>query len=262
MYTEIRPNNDAPLGSKPKELDDTIALTEDNDTLVNAEIDVPFKSSPILRFGILLISGLIVGLILAYFLQTYYYAQQEYKPLPPEPTLEEAAQQPAEIVPEDLLKPEKMVGSGEQTIDQDLILDLGGDKPGSASTGASSNAKVRLEQRKFLHSADPTKGKIYAPTYTAPVRNEAKEFEEVDGPLRLKPIPQKPDRLHDGNTTIEWQSGFYANNPEKNIEIGKAYKGYLEDNYGKPMVDELSSFEKGRGNLLDSVKGSSHGPKR
>lgn len=250
MQTEIRPN--ALQEEEALQASDTASLEEQ---LIDTQTFKPFVRSPLMRFATLAGSGLTVGILFS--ILTYSLVSKQ------ETSFVIETDTPVKIeATSEIFNPEtdEVIGSGEKTIHEDLIIDLGQGSTQNKIDEYMNDKKIKLEKRKFVHSAQPGSGKLYAPTYSQPKKFNVQSDSKDGTPLRLNPIP-KSERFSDGETTMQWQSGFSVNNPEKNIRIGEAYKSYIEDEYGKPMIGELSSFEKGPGDLLDAMKSSNHGPK-
>lgn len=73
----------------------------------------------------------------------------------------------------------------------------------------------------------------------------------------LTRIPGEEERFQPRNGNLQWQGGWEANNPKRNIQLGDAYQDYLRKTLGSGNFQNLSSFQKGSSRMLGSVAGKS-----
>ena len=136
-------------------------------------------------------------------------------------------------------------------------------KPEPVASGIvdfAKNAPVPIEKRTFLNTASQG-GRAFSPVYIRPQHAQGLKAQQTSpGGVKLTQSETDASRYVSSDSSAQWQGGWYANNPQKNIELGKAYDGYLKNNFGEGLSKSLTSVDPSKGSLLKSVRPASHGP--
>ncbi len=124
----------------------------------------------------------------------------------------------------------------------------------------AKQAPVPLEKRTFLNTASQG-GRAFSPVYIRPKHTEGlNSRQRSPGGVKLTKTESDASRYVSSDSSAQWQGGWYANNPQKNIELGKAYDGYLKNNFGNGISKSLTSVDPAKGSLLNSARSGGHGP--
>ncbi|MDC0357954.1 hypothetical protein OAO01_03990 [Oligoflexia bacterium] len=161
--------------------------------------------------------------------------------------------QPKEAKAKQVLPPQNEVIQQEKPV-------LSEAPPQSGIIQYAKNKSIDIVQRTYMFLTGTQRG--YNPEYTLPAENigRPKKKTVVTKAPRLKRIPNSSGRYKVSTSKAQWQGGWLVNDPEKNIELGGAYLGYLNSNFGRRANQNLAVFEKGSSSALKSATKARTGP--
>lgn len=122
-----------------------------------------------------------------------------------------------------------------------------------------ANRSVQIAKRSYQFLSNSHRS--YLPGFIAP-KTSADRVRQVqkEEPLQLKVVAGNSQRYRLQNSKVEWQGGWFSDDPAKNIELGTAYRGYLNSNFERSTVNNLTVFNKGKNQALKSIPKQSAAP--